>query len=72
MKITAINNINKNIQYRNNNYNSVSGKYENTKNLTKDEFIHKSVNPHNPSFKGSDAYKFVMYNLENGFLGYTK
>ena len=72
MKITAINNINKNIQYRNNNYNSVSVKYENTKNLTKDEFIHKSVKPHNPSFKGSDAYKFVMYNLENGFLGYTK
>lgn len=48
MKITAINNINRNIQYKNNNYNSVSVKYESTKNLTKDEFIHKSVKIHNP------------------------
>lgn len=72
MKITGINNINRNIQYRNNSYNSVSINSEKTRNLTKDEFIHKSVKPNNPSFKGSDPYKFVMYNLENGFLGYSK
>ncbi len=72
MKINAINNINKNIQYRKNNYNSVPIKAGNPKNLTQDEFIHKSVKTNIPSFKGGDPYKFVMHNLEDGFFGYTK
>ncbi len=72
MKITGINNINRNIQYRKSNYNSGSVKAENPKNLTKDEFINKSVKSDIPSFKGGDPYKFIMYNLEDGFLGYSK